>query len=147
MIQKLLCAKRLRALRKERGLTQKELSHQIHLSEASIRKLESGAGNPRLQTLRVVSAFYEKDIGWLVGDEARLPHPESERLPDRLRRLRFMLGISKEDMIYGKESENGRMNRYAAMESRPSNPTFHTLNVLSERFGLTLGDLVDGTVD
>lgn len=143
----LISAKRLRDLRKEKGLTQKELSEHLDLCESSVRKLESGTGNPQLHTLRMVSAYYGKDIGWLVGDEASLPHPEKERFRDRLRRLRLKLGIPREDLIYGKNTENGGMIRYAAMETKPSNPTFHTLKLLSERFGLTVGDLVDGTID
>lgn len=147
MVMNPVFAGRFHALRKEKQLTQKELSDQLRLSETSIRKLENGTGNPTLKTLRTISAYFRKDIGWLVGDEARLPHPEKERLRDRLRRLRLNLGIPREDLAYGKDSEHGEMIRYAAMESKPSNPTYKTLKTLSKRFGLSIGDLADGTVD
>lgn len=60
-------SKRLLELRKEKGLTQKELSEQINYSDKVISKWECGESLPSILVLKELSEFYEVSIDSIVG--------------------------------------------------------------------------------
>jgi transcriptional regulator with XRE-family HTH domain len=57
----------LAELRDDRGLTQRELSKQLHISSSSISAYETGARLPNIDTLVEFSTFYDVTIDYLVG--------------------------------------------------------------------------------
>ncbi len=60
-------AKRLKALRKEKGLTQLALSNRTGLSLAYIGRLETGHYDPQLSTLRKLAKALKVTVAELVG--------------------------------------------------------------------------------
>lgn len=67
-----LSENRLRELRKEKGLTLKELSQQLKdkgtpLSASSLIKYERGERNPKLETWANLAAFFDVSISYLQG--------------------------------------------------------------------------------
>lgn len=57
---------RLRQLRRDKGITQEELGEEINLSKGNISKYEAGMFEPNLDTLRLLSQFFECSIDYLL---------------------------------------------------------------------------------
>lgn len=57
----------LRALRKERGLTLKQIGAEIGVSESTVSLYEVGKREPDLTTVRKLAAFYGVSIDYLLG--------------------------------------------------------------------------------
>lgn len=53
---------RIRNLRKNRGLTQKELAEQLEISESAITMYESGRRVPRDEMKVSIAKFFEKSV-------------------------------------------------------------------------------------
>lgn len=58
--------KRLRQLRNEFNLTQTQLAEKISLSKANVSKYEADTVEPNLQTLRLLSNFFNVSIDYLL---------------------------------------------------------------------------------
>lgn len=59
-------SEKIRLLRKERGLTQSAVAHEIGLSVRGYQDLELGA-TPRGDTLASIAEFYQVSMDWLMG--------------------------------------------------------------------------------
>lgn len=59
----------IRRIRKEKGLTQKQLGERCGIADSNIRKYESGTQNPKLETLQKISNALEVDINSLLNIE------------------------------------------------------------------------------
>lgn len=58
---------RIRATRKEKLMTQKQLGEKCQMADSAIRKYESGAQTPKIETLRRIAAALGVDINWLMN--------------------------------------------------------------------------------
>jgi len=58
---------RLKALRKERNVTQVELGKFIDVSDRTCRKYESGEIEPTLSVLRSLAKYFGVSVDYLVG--------------------------------------------------------------------------------
>ena len=65
----MLLAKRIKDLRLERGLTQKELGKIINVTKVSICCYENGTRTPTLETLLDLANYFEVDLDYLLGRE------------------------------------------------------------------------------
>ena len=57
----------LAELREDRGLTQLELSEQLHISNSSISAYETGARLPNLETLLAFAEYFDVTTDYLLG--------------------------------------------------------------------------------
>lgn len=57
----------LKALRKERSLTQSQLADKLGVSQSNIAEWESGKKNPNLESLIALSDFFSVSIDFLLG--------------------------------------------------------------------------------
>lgn len=57
----------IRRIRKERGLTQKQLGEMVGVSEAYIRAYESGRRNPKQQSLEAIATALHVNVEALTG--------------------------------------------------------------------------------
>ncbi|MBQ9719417.1 MAG: helix-turn-helix transcriptional regulator [Oscillospiraceae bacterium] len=57
----------LSELREDKGLTQLELSKQLHISNSSISAYETGARMPNPETLKTFAAYYDVTVDYLLG--------------------------------------------------------------------------------
>ena len=60
-------AERIKELRKERGLSQMELSKATGLSQSAIAKWELEKTEPTASALMVLSRFFEESVDFLLG--------------------------------------------------------------------------------
>ena len=56
-------------IRKQKGLTQKELAGYVGISRESLARIENGTRNPSLKTITKIAAILECKIDELVSDE------------------------------------------------------------------------------
>jgi transcriptional regulator with XRE-family HTH domain len=86
---------RLRELREERGLSQRELGSRLGILQSKLSKYESGTHQPSLRTLvRLANLFAVSTDYLLTGAGLPAPPLRDERLLDRFRRL----GASDEEL-------------------------------------------------
>mgnify|MGYP002166215536 CR=1 FL=1 len=57
----------LRKLRKDRGLTQKQLALALGLSESAISMYERGQREPDFETLEIIADYFNVDMDFLTG--------------------------------------------------------------------------------
>lgn len=60
-------AERVRMLRKQRGMSQKELGEAIGLSHKSISTIESGSRTTTLEKLVMLARFFQVSTDYLLG--------------------------------------------------------------------------------
>ena len=60
-------AKRLRIIRKKKGLTQKQLAVEVGASERGIQSYEIGERNPPFDQLITLADYFDVSIDYLVG--------------------------------------------------------------------------------
>lgn len=60
---------RLKELRKEKGLLQKDLAQKLKTTNSSISDWEKGRSQPDLQTLANLARFFEVSVDYLLGLE------------------------------------------------------------------------------
>lgn len=65
----MIFSERLKTLRKEKKLTQKELAEQIGISQKSYSHWESGKNEPSLENLIKLADLLEVSLDWLFGRE------------------------------------------------------------------------------
>lgn len=58
---------RIRKIRIEKGLTQREVSARCHIAEPTIRKYESGRLNPKFETMDKIASALEVPVTALMG--------------------------------------------------------------------------------
>jgi len=67
---------RIKSLRKEKGLTQKELSKLSSISEISIRKYENGDRQPKQKAIFHLAKALGVSEGWLMGYDVPMEREE-----------------------------------------------------------------------
>ena len=75
----------IRALRRERGMTQEQLAEAMDVSAAAVSKWENGQSVPDISLLTLLADFFEVSLDALVGYEAR-PHRREEMVA-RIRQM------------------------------------------------------------
>lgn len=59
---------RIKAIRKELGLTQNQVSKDTEIDQSRISKYETGELQPDLEKLGQLANYYEVSIDWLLGN-------------------------------------------------------------------------------
>ena len=60
-------AKRLKELRTQQKLSQKEMAEKLHIKQQSYSRYELATGEPSLATLREIATFFNVSTDYLVG--------------------------------------------------------------------------------
>lgn len=85
---------RLRKLRIDHGLTQSQLAEKIDTSKSNISKYESNTIEPNLNTLLLISKYFDVSVDFLLGNEKEYSSPSltsadwsiiSKKYPDAIR--------------------------------------------------------------
>ena len=62
----------LHELRAKRGLSQDELAERVFVTRQAVSRWETGETTPSLETLKLLSAFYDVSINTLLGSPRKL---------------------------------------------------------------------------
>ena len=71
--------KRIKATRRKRGLTQKELAQTSGIAQSTISQIETGLRSPTLRTIEKIAMGLEVQLGELLGFTA---DPDSGKLKE-----------------------------------------------------------------
>ncbi len=91
---KLIIAKNIAALRREREMTQFELAEKLNYSDKAISKWERGESVPDIVVLKQIADLFEVTVDWLLEEEHLKPKKSSEFLKNRFKNRSFITGIS-----------------------------------------------------
>lgn len=75
---------RIRAIRKDRGLTMQAFGESIGMSKASISGIESGKNGPSEQTIRLICSVYKVDYFWLKEGKGSMYLDDTDNLVDEI---------------------------------------------------------------
>lgn len=68
MLEKGFVGSRIKELRKERGLSLKELSYKIDISVSFLSDIENGKSNPSLERLADIASGLQTTVSFLLGE-------------------------------------------------------------------------------
>ncbi|SJZ95323.1 helix-turn-helix domain-containing protein [Anaerorhabdus furcosa] len=93
---------KLQELRKQKGLTQEELSEVLYVSRTAISKWESGRGYPSIDSLKAISEYFSISIDELLSNKEliRFAEKDSNQKIQRQRDLVFGLLDCSIAMLY-----------------------------------------------
>lgn len=86
---------RLRELRKNHGLTLKELSKKVSMHDNTLSQYETGKRNPSLKTWQQLADFYGVSVPYLQG---RYDHLTKKEALQTIHEIMTICGISKEEL-------------------------------------------------
>lgn len=75
---------RIRAIRKDKGLTMQAFGERIGMSKASISGIESGKNGPSEQTIRLICSVYKVDYFWLKEGKGSMYLDDTDNLVDEI---------------------------------------------------------------
>ncbi len=104
----MLLGKRIKTLRKEKGLTQQELGNLINVTKVSICCYENETRVPTLETLVALAKVFKVDINYFVGNDYEIVAEDKEKYSVFVAKeeLEFIQEIRKYNSLYNKIIEN-----------------------------------------
>lgn len=86
---------RLRELRKNHGLTLKELGKKVSMHDNTLSQYETGKRNPSLKTWQQLADFYGVSVSYLQG---RYDHLTKKEALQVIHEVMTVCGISKDEL-------------------------------------------------
>ncbi len=84
-----MLAERMKKLRKQRGIYQRDLADHLNVDVTTVTKYENGQRKPGFDTLINIADFYGVDVDYLLGrsDTPRLDQEWFNKLPQQIKDL------------------------------------------------------------
>ncbi len=113
-------------LRKEKGLTQKQLAHQMNISDKTISKWERGMGYPDISFLEVLSQIFHVDIDSILSGDLEPNSTQS----GNLKKVKFFACTHCGNIIYntGKADISCCGRKLSELAAKPADDS-HMANV------------------
>lgn len=107
-VMNLVLGKRIKELRKEKGLTQQQLGDKINVTKVSICCYENGTRTPTLQTLLDLSEYFGVELSYFLGRDAYVIADDSEdyQVPMCREEIEFIMELRKNDYLYAQLVDN-----------------------------------------
>lgn len=86
-------SEKLQELRKQKGLTQKELADALYVSRTAVSKWESGRGYPSIDSLKRIAKLYSITVDELLSGEQLLSLAEEDARQNEDRRCDIVFGL------------------------------------------------------
>ena len=84
---------KLQELRKQKGLTQEELSASLYVSRTAISKWESGRGYPNIESLKAIAKFFSVTVDELLSTDEVLTIAEEDSRRKEMHFRNLMYGL------------------------------------------------------
>lgn len=65
--RKLLVATRMRKMRENSGLSQRDVAKELHIGQSTYHRMEKGQSEPSAVQIATLSGLYDVTILWLLG--------------------------------------------------------------------------------
>lgn len=91
---------RVRALRKERGLTQATAAEDIGIARGTLASIETGSDLPGRETLAAIATYYGRSIDYLVDGQCASSAPSASQViddPNEIALINFWRGLTTEE--------------------------------------------------
>ncbi len=95
----LIISKRLKELRQNLNLTQREMAKDLDITAAALSKYESEIANPSINVLIAIAKKYNVSVDWLLGLSDNSTTTELKTYSDVLENI-FQLAISLNDLEF-----------------------------------------------
>jgi len=137
---------RLISLRKEAGLTQKEIAKKLQISQPQYARTENGGRKPNGATLEKFAKFFNVSVSYLLGETSirnftelttskeQSHAPSGQTIGERLKSARKEAGLLQEEVA---EHFNITQQAYQVWESGKRNPKKETLQKLADYFNVS----------
>ena len=117
----MLLGKRIKSLRKEKGLTQEELGKIINVTKVSICCYERESRVPTLETLIALAEVFGVDVDYLLGNDVYAVAEDSDKYGTYVAKeeIEFIKEIRKHNNLYDKMiSDHKRCVEWIDMKMR-----------------------------
>jgi transcriptional regulator with XRE-family HTH domain len=123
---------RLKELRKERGLSQKELAEELKIGRSAVGLYEINARKPDPETITLFADYFDVSTDWLLGRDIFLERGMYLKFGTRLRELREQKGITQEELGNIINQKKANISKY---ENGKLEPSLGTLDAIADYFG------------
>ena len=115
-------SERLKFLRTQKGLSQRDVSDQLGINKSSLAMYECGKREPRLDTINLFANYYNVSVDYLIGSSEDSSPKILKTTGERIRHRREELGISQKDLAetIGTLSQNLYKYEQNIIENIPS---------------------------
>ena len=116
-------AERLKALRMEHRMTQRELASKLNMSQSTIALYENGDRRPDLDTINKIADIFNVSIDYLFGrDASNISEEDQQRIEfgKRLSLLRKRHRLTQQDMAEKLKITRGAYGLYEQVRREPS---------------------------
>lgn len=142
---------RLKELRENKGMNQREFAADFGVSAGTIGMWESGAREPKtLEDLQRIADYFGVSVDYLLGreDNKIAPAPKSERQSSddtfvRIRRTREQRGIKQKDFALSIGIAANTLSQY---ETGKRQPDPETLKLIASGLDVTVDELLGAAV-
>ena len=113
---------RLKLLRKQFKLSQRDLAAQTGINSSSIAMYEQGKREPGISTIKLFANYFNVSVDYLIGSSDDSSPKIFKTAGERIRHLREELGISQKDLAeaIGTQSQNLYKYEQNIIENIPS---------------------------
>ncbi len=121
---------RLRAIRKEYGLTQQNIADVLGVDRTTYTVYEGGSITPSPATLVKLSQIYNVTVGYLIGVEEN--HPELRKIPDEKQEKKL---LSSDPISLLKKEEKELMLYFRVLSDAEKHKIIDEMKALAQRSG------------
>lgn len=121
---------RLRAIRKEHGLTQQNIADVLGVDRTTYTVYEGGSITPSPATLVKLSQIYNVTVGYLIGVEEN--HPELRKIPEEKQREKL---LSSDPISLLKKEEKELLLYFRVLSDAEKHKIIDEMKALAQRSG------------
>ena len=121
---------RLRAIRKEYGLTQQNIADVLGVDRTTYTVYEGGSITPSPATLVKLSQIYNVTVGYLIGVEEN--HPELRKIPDEKQEKKL---LSSDPISLLKKEEKELLLYFRVLSDAEKHKIIDEMKTLAQRSG------------
>ncbi len=121
---------RLRAIRKEHGLTQQNIADVLGVDRTTYTVYEGGSITPSPATLVKLSQIYNVTVGYLIGVEEN--HPELRKIPDEKQEKKL---LSSDPIFLLKKEEKELLLYFRVLSDAEKHKIIDEMKDLAQRSG------------
>ena len=121
---------RLRAIRKEHGLTQQNIAEVLGVDRTTYTVYEGGSITPSPATLVKLSQIYNVTVGYLIGVEEN--HPELRKIPEEKQMEKL---LSSDPISLLKKEEKELLLYFRVISDEEKRKIIDEMKTLAQRSG------------
>ena len=121
---------RLRAIRKEHGLTQQNIADVLGVDRTTYTVYEGGSITPSPATLVKLSQIYNVTVGYLIGVEEN--HPQLRKIPDEKQEKKL---LSSDPISLLKKEEKELLLYFRVLSDAEKHKIIDEMKDLAQRSG------------